>query len=42
MKARKIRMMSQVANLLQYYQKWVSEEKKFPEYFNKNQLIYQF
>ena len=34
-------MMSQVANLFQYYQKWVFEEKKtFSEHFNKNQLIY--
>ena len=36
-------MMSQVGNLFQYYQKWVSEGKKtFSEHFNENQLIYHF
>ena len=36
-------MMSQVGNLFQYYQKWVSEGKKtFSEHFNKNQFIYHF
>ena len=31
--------MSQVANLFQWYQKWVFEENKtFSEHFNKNQL----
>ena len=35
--------MPQLANLFQYYQKWVFQENKtFSKHFNKNQWIYHF